>query len=176
VGIGNFNSPSHPLEMLSGAHVTIGGAWTNSPSREYKENIQDLTTAKALATLQELEPKQFNYKVDPGGNQLGFHRRGRTRLGCYPGPKRTEPDGFRGGADQGGAGPAGNDQSAVFEKIRNHKEFKAVSLGTSEFKNVKEPMEVFALANEGFPNPSQGYRETHRSLLWEDMEFIVREC
>ncbi|WP_297695301.1 adenylate/guanylate cyclase domain-containing protein, partial [uncultured Eudoraea sp.] len=43
----------------------------------------------------------------------------------------------------------------VFEKIRNHKEFQAVTLGTFEFKNVKEPMEVFALANKGFPIPKR---------------------
>jgi len=43
----------------------------------------------------------------------------------------------------------------VFEKIQNHKEFQAVSLGTFEFKNVKEPMEIFALANEGFPVPKR---------------------
>ncbi|MBT8220253.1 MAG: hypothetical protein KJP00_10525 [Bacteroidia bacterium] len=43
----------------------------------------------------------------------------------------------------------------VFEKIRNHKEFQSVSLGAFEFKNVKEPLEVFALANEGFPVPKR---------------------
>jgi TolB-like protein len=41
----------------------------------------------------------------------------------------------------------------VFENIRNHPEFKAVSLGKFDFKNVDEPMEVFALANETFPIP-----------------------
>ena len=32
-----------------------------------------------------------------------------------------------------------------FENIRNRPEFKAVSLGFFEFKNVDEPMEIFAL-------------------------------
>jgi len=40
-----------------------------------------------------------------------------------------------------------------YEKIRNHPEFKAVSLGQFEFKNVDEPIEVFALANEGLVIP-----------------------
>ena len=71
VGIGDFN-PSHPLHMASGAHVTTGGVWTDASSREYKENIQDLTSTDALATRKELEPKQFNYKVDPEETYLGF--------------------------------------------------------------------------------------------------------
>src|SRR4030095_4255941 len=32
-------------------------------------------------------------------------------------------------------------------QIKNHPEFKTSSLGKFEFKNVKKPMEVFALAN-----------------------------
>jgi len=72
VGIGNFNNPSHPLEMASGAHVTAGGVWTDMSSRDYKENIQDLTSAQALTTLLELKPKQFNYIVDPEETYLGF--------------------------------------------------------------------------------------------------------
>lgn len=71
VGIG-INNPGHPLEMASGAHVTAGGAWTNASSKEYKENIWDLTLTQAKATLQALEPKQFNYKVDPEETYLGF--------------------------------------------------------------------------------------------------------
>jgi TolB-like protein/Tfp pilus assembly protein PilF len=43
----------------------------------------------------------------------------------------------------------------VFEKIRNQKEFQAASLGNFEFKNVEEPIEVFALANVGFPVPKR---------------------
>lgn len=43
----------------------------------------------------------------------------------------------------------------IFDKIRNHPEFKAVSLGHFDFKNVDEPMEVFALANEGLIVPKK---------------------
>lgn len=43
----------------------------------------------------------------------------------------------------------------IFEHIRNHPEFKAVSLGLFDFKNVVEPVEVFALANEGLHIPER---------------------
>ncbi len=43
----------------------------------------------------------------------------------------------------------------IYGKLRNHPEFKTVSLGRFEFKNVEEPMEVFALANEGFHVPKR---------------------
>src|SRR4030042_6468381 len=47
VGIGT-QSPSHPLHMASGAHVTAGGAWTNASSREYKEDIETLSSEEAM--------------------------------------------------------------------------------------------------------------------------------
>ena len=40
-------------------------------------------------------------------------------------------------------------------QIKNHPEFHLASLGSFEFKNVDEPMEVFALVNEGFPVPKR---------------------
>ena len=43
----------------------------------------------------------------------------------------------------------------IFDKIRNQPGFKSVSLGLFEFKNVNEPMEVFALANEGLTIPKR---------------------
>ena len=43
----------------------------------------------------------------------------------------------------------------IFDKIKNHPEIKAVSLGMFEFKNVDEPMEVFALANDGLLIPKR---------------------
>jgi adenylate cyclase len=39
----------------------------------------------------------------------------------------------------------------VYQKIRNNTAFSCASLGSFEFKNVEQPMEVYALANEGFP-------------------------
>ena len=37
----------------------------------------------------------------------------------------------------------------VHDEIKNHTGFKVVSMGRFSFKNVDEPMEVYALANEG---------------------------
>jgi len=41
----------------------------------------------------------------------------------------------------------------IYNKIRNHDEFKTIALGLFKLKNVDEPMEVFALVNEGLPSP-----------------------
>ena len=71
VGIGT-TSPSYPLEMASGAHVTTGGVWTNASSREYKENIRDLSYDEATSALSSLKPSKFNYKVDKDDDYLGF--------------------------------------------------------------------------------------------------------
>ena len=43
----------------------------------------------------------------------------------------------------------------VFDKLKNQPGFKPVSLGRFEFKNVDEPMEVFALANDGLTVPKK---------------------
>jgi adenylate cyclase len=43
----------------------------------------------------------------------------------------------------------------VFDKIRNHHDFKTVYLGKYSLKNVAEPMEVFALSNEGMTVPAK---------------------
>ena len=71
VGIGATN-PDYPLEMGSGAHVTTGGVWTNASSREYKENIRDLSYEEAVLALSSLNPSKFNYKVDRDDEHLGF--------------------------------------------------------------------------------------------------------
>ncbi|MEE9371578.1 MAG: FISUMP domain-containing protein [Saprospiraceae bacterium] len=44
---------------------------------------------------------------------------------------------------------------AIKKSIKSHPEFKCQSVGIYEFKNVDEPMEIFALANEGFPVPKK---------------------
>ena len=46
---------------------------------------------------------------------------------------------------------------AVSKQIRNKPEFQLSSLGSFEFKNVEEPMEIFALSNSGFPIPDPQY-------------------
>jgi len=43
----------------------------------------------------------------------------------------------------------------VFDKIKNQPEFNTVCLGMFEFKSVEEPMEVFALTNQGLKVPKR---------------------
>lgn len=71
VGFGT-SRPLYPIEMASGAYVSAGGVWTDSSSREKKENIVDLTPEEALAALANLEPVTFNYKQDIKEQYVGF--------------------------------------------------------------------------------------------------------
>ena len=43
----------------------------------------------------------------------------------------------------------------VFDKLKNQPDCRSVSLGRFEFKNVDEPLEIFALANEGLVVPKR---------------------
>jgi hypothetical protein len=71
VGIA-VSRPDHPLEMASGAHVTAGGVWTNSSSRDKKENIVSLPAAAATSALMSLQPVVFNYRNEVGEDYVGF--------------------------------------------------------------------------------------------------------
>jgi len=64
--------PSHPLQMASGAHVTTGGVWTNSSSRDQKENVAALSNEEARAALMQLEPVLFNYRNERDETYVGF--------------------------------------------------------------------------------------------------------
>ena len=64
--------PEYPLEMASGAHVTAGGVWTNSSSRDKKENIESLPADAALSALMAMEPVMFNYKNERNEDYVGF--------------------------------------------------------------------------------------------------------
>jgi len=71
VGFGT-DRPAYPVHMASGAYVSAGGVWTNSSSRERKDNIETLTVEDAIAALAQLEPVQFNYRNDTGETYVGF--------------------------------------------------------------------------------------------------------
>lgn len=43
----------------------------------------------------------------------------------------------------------------VFDKLKNQPEYRSVSLGRFEFKNVDEPLEIFALAKDGLVVPKR---------------------
>ena len=58
--------------MSNGAYCSAGGTWTNSSSRELKENIESLSTDEAVETLAVLDPVKYNYKVDKDDAHVGF--------------------------------------------------------------------------------------------------------
>ncbi|MBF0590820.1 MAG: tail fiber domain-containing protein [Nitrospirae bacterium] len=68
----SYDTISYPLHMASGAYVTTGGVWTNASSREYKENIEELSANDAMLALNDLKPVTFNYKTDTTEHHIGF--------------------------------------------------------------------------------------------------------
>ncbi len=64
VGIGT-TSPTNPLEMVSGAHCTAGGIWTDASDRNAKHNFQPLDPQEILDRLADLNITRWNYKVEP---------------------------------------------------------------------------------------------------------------
>jgi len=71
VGI-RTTSPSHPLQMGSGAYCSTGGVWTNASSREYKTDVKQLTAERAIDALTQLNPVEFAYKTDSQEKHVGF--------------------------------------------------------------------------------------------------------
>jgi len=71
VGMGT-SSPSYPLQMGSGAYCSTGGVWTNASSREYKTDVKQLSTEKAMEALTQLKPVEFAYKADLQEKHIGF--------------------------------------------------------------------------------------------------------
>ncbi|MCK7476979.1 MAG: tail fiber domain-containing protein [Candidatus Moduliflexus flocculans] len=47
-------------------------AWFDASSREYKDNIRELSAAEAVKALEELNPVTFSYKAEPGEQHVGF--------------------------------------------------------------------------------------------------------
>lgn len=70
VGIG-LTSPSYKLHITGGAYCD-GSNWVDASSREYKENIADLSHKDALDTLKNLKPVTFNYKTRKDDASVGF--------------------------------------------------------------------------------------------------------
>lgn len=68
VGIGNAN-PQAKLHVTGAA--LIEGTLEIGSSRDLKENIKELTLEEARATLRQLNPVRFNYKIG-GETQIGF--------------------------------------------------------------------------------------------------------
>jgi hypothetical protein len=72
IGLGGLATPTHPLHHANGAHLTTGGVWTNASSRRFKQDIRDLDSQAAIATLEGLKPVEFAYKADPAEQHVGF--------------------------------------------------------------------------------------------------------
>jgi hypothetical protein len=60
------------VDYTSGATITAGGVFTDASSREYKENIEQLTSKEAIDALKGLNPMKYNYKVDKNEKHVGF--------------------------------------------------------------------------------------------------------
>lgn len=70
VGIG-LTSPSYKLHVAGGAYCN-GTNWVDASSRDYKENIADLSDLDALHVLKNLNPVTFNYKTKTDDSNVGF--------------------------------------------------------------------------------------------------------
>ena len=69
LGVGT-TSPQYLID--TGGAYCDGSDWVSGSSREYKQNIQDLTADEAMVTLKDLNPVKFNYKKTPDEENLGF--------------------------------------------------------------------------------------------------------
>ncbi|NIM18199.1 MAG: hypothetical protein GTO45_39870 [Candidatus Aminicenantes bacterium] len=58
------------LDMSDGGGYD--GTWNPASSREYKENIRDLTAVEAMESIESLNPVKFNYKKHKEEEKLGF--------------------------------------------------------------------------------------------------------
>lgn len=56
----------------TGAYLSAGGVWTDGSSRDYKDNIRELSASEASQALKELNPVRFSYKTDPAEQHVGF--------------------------------------------------------------------------------------------------------
>jgi hypothetical protein len=71
-GINKPASSTRAIDTSTGAYLTTGGVWVNASSRQYKENIKDLSREDADKTLAGLNPVTFNYKADTTEQHVGF--------------------------------------------------------------------------------------------------------
>jgi hypothetical protein len=69
VGVGT-TSPTHMLQV--GTAYCDGGVWVAGSSREYKQDIEELSTEAAEDAVAKLNPVTYEYKVSPGEHHVGF--------------------------------------------------------------------------------------------------------
>ncbi len=65
--INNDTNSNANVELVlgNGASCNSSGQWLDASSRDYKENIQEITSIEALKTLKGLQPVKYNFKRDP---------------------------------------------------------------------------------------------------------------
>jgi hypothetical protein len=76
VGIKRSN-PSHPLHIGTdgtngnGAHVTVGGDWTNGSSRKFKTDFENIDKMDVLERLASIPIQKWKYKNSDEGKHVG---------------------------------------------------------------------------------------------------------
>ena len=61
------------LNLANGATCNSIGQWLDASSRDYKENIQEITSIEAMKTLKGLQPVKYNFKRDDSKDlNVGF--------------------------------------------------------------------------------------------------------
>jgi hypothetical protein len=73
LGIGTAEiTAADTIAVWNGAHLTVGGVWTNASSRELKDNVETLSIEDANIALHGLSPVRYNYKNSREEEYLGF--------------------------------------------------------------------------------------------------------
>ena len=71
VGIGN-TAPTHLLDVGTNGAYCNGFTWVDGSSREYKEQIVELSSEEAIEAVSRLTPVRYNYKSDKDETFVGF--------------------------------------------------------------------------------------------------------
>jgi len=87
----NVANPAFPIEHSSGAHLTVGGVWTDASSRGFKQDIVNLDSNEAMQALKGLQPVRYAYKVDPTEHHVGFIAEDVPDLVATPDRKSLSP-------------------------------------------------------------------------------------
>ena len=80
------------LALGNGASCDSNGQWLDASSRDYKENIQEITSIEAMKTLKGLQPVKYNFKKDPSKDlTVGFIAEDVPDLVATKGKKALSP-------------------------------------------------------------------------------------
>jgi hypothetical protein len=66
-----YDDATDLITTSSGAHLTVGGSWTNSSDRNLKENFTPVNTKLLLEKLSRLPITEWNYKTEKGVKHIG---------------------------------------------------------------------------------------------------------